>query len=108
MKISKERMKKNLENKFIRMFRCDTARISCPGETMFLIIGHKRNTKDAPGQWVDENGNHKDWEYTAEQVVASGKTEKELINSAKCYKILCKMTMEDYLKNISKEKNENK
>lgn len=77
----------------------DTARISSPlGGRMFLIIGHRRNTKEDPGRWEDGAGNRwPDWDYVAEKVVAAGDTEAELIASAHDYKRLCGMTMAEHL-----------
>lgn len=83
-------------SRFVRMFQCDTARIIQSGRRMFLIIGHRRSTKDDAGQW-ERNGEPYDFEYVAEQVVASGDTEAELLASAKEYKRLLGMTMEQYL-----------
>ena len=73
---------------------CDTARISKPLDDgkMFLIVGFNRSTKDDVGQWVDENGERRDFDYVQEYVIASGFTEKELINSTKEYVKLCGMT----------------
>ena len=90
-----------LVRRFVRMFKCDTARITSPLGKHFLIIGHNRNTKDDPGVWTDENGNRKDWDYVNEQVIASGDTEAELVASAKHYKKLCGMSMEQYLRSLA-------
>lgn len=81
---------------------CDTARISKPlGDgKMFLIIGFNRSTKDDEGQWVDENGVRRDWDYVQESVIASGFTEKELITSTKEYVQLCGMTWEEYFADL--------
>ena len=81
---------------------CDTARISKPLEDgkMFLIIGFNRNTKNEEGQWVDENGVRKDWDYVQESVIASGFTEDELITSTKEYVRLCGMTWEEYFADL--------
>ena len=90
-----------LSSKCMKIIECDTARISKVCDTLFLIIGFNRNTKDDPGQWVEikENGTreNRDWDYINENTVASGKTEKELISSAEEYKRLCGMTMTEYL-----------
>ncbi len=90
-----------LSAKCKEIIECDTARISKVCDTLFLIIGFNRNTKDDPGQWVKihENGTreNRDWDYVQEHVVASGKTEKELISSTEEYKRLCGMTMTEYL-----------
>ena len=90
-----------LVRRFVRMFKCDTARITSPLGKHFLIIGHNRNTKDNPGVWRDENGNRQDWDYVQEQVIASGDTEAELVASAKHYKKLCGMSMEQYLRSLA-------
>jgi len=94
-----------LSSKCMKIIECDTARIKkfdeWLGGKMYLIIGFNRNTKDNPGQWTDENGNERDWDYVEEKTVASGKTESELIESAMEYQRLCGMTMEDYLTEIA-------
>lgn len=81
---------------------CDTARISKPLDDgkMFLIVGFNRSTKDNVGQWVDENGERRDFDYVEEYVIASGFTEKELINSTKEYVRLCGMTWEEYFADL--------
>lgn len=88
---------------------CDTARISRPlvDGRMYLIIGFNRNTKDDSGQYVDENGVRKDFDYIKESIVASGFTEDELIASAKEYVKIQGMTWEDYFGSIEGKKNEN-
>jgi hypothetical protein len=80
---------------FIKMFNCDTARISTPCGKLFLIIGWNRNTKDDPGQWL-KDGKPFNFDYVKEKVIASGETEAELIESAKEYKRLSKMTWPEY------------
>lgn len=88
----------NLNLYFRKMFCCDSSRISNPmGDMMFLIIGNKRNTKDDAGFWCDEHGNIKNWDYINESVIASGKTIKELIKSAKKYKKLLGMSWGEHL-----------
>ena len=84
------------------IIECDTARISRPlvDGRMYLIIGFNRNTKDDSGQYVDENGVRKDFDYIKESIVASGFTEDELIASAKEYVKIQGMTWEDYFGNI--------
>ncbi len=97
-----------LSSKCMNIVKCDTARISKAGDNIFLFIGFNRNTKDDSGQWVeiDSDGNKKsrDWDYIQESVVASGKTEDELIKSAKEYKRLCGMTVIEYLTDKANEK----
>lgn len=82
---------------------CDTARISKPLEDgkMFLIIGFNRNTKEDEGQWVHQDGERRDWDYVQESVIASGFTEKELIDSTKEYERLCGMTWEEYFNDLN-------
>jgi len=93
-----------LSSKCMKIIKCDTARISKYPDKQYLIIGFNRNTKDDSGQWCrDSAGNDPipDWNYVAEKVVASGKTDIELIESAKEYQRLCGMTMYEYfLENI--------
>lgn len=67
---------------------------------MFLVLGHKRHTRDDPGQHIDQDGNACDWEYLCEKTVASGKTTAELIASAKHYKRLQSMKWSDYFREI--------
>ena len=90
-----------LSSKCMKIIECDTARISKAGDTLFLIIGFNRNTIDDDGEWVEIiNGvatRKAHWDYVQEHVVASGKTEEELIEDAKFYKKLCGMTMTEYL-----------
>jgi hypothetical protein len=94
-----------LVRRFMRMFKCDTARITQYCGTMFLVIGHKRHTKrdrkkdPTVGQWM-KDGKPFDFGYVAERVIARGKTEAELVADAKHYKKLCSMTMEQYLRSI--------
>ena len=94
-----------LEEIFVRMFNCDAARIVNPlGVQMFLIIGHKRSTKDDTGQWY-RNGAPYDFEYLKEQVIASGRTVKELWESARTYKRLQRFgSMVDLLEEQTKRR----
>ena len=78
------------------IIECDTARISHLNEKMYLIIGFNRNTKDDEGQWI-KDGEPYDFDYFSENVVASGRTEEELIESLVEYKRVCGMTAEEYL-----------
>ena len=98
-----------LSSKCMKIIECDTARIKkfdeWLGGKMFLIIGFNRNTKDSDGQWCrDAFGKDPipDWDYVAEKTVASGKTESELIESAKEYQRLCGMTMGEYILEVAK------
>ncbi len=85
---------KHLENHFAEMFGC-AARIIKSTDKMFLIIGQNRNTKDDQGQW-EKDGEPIDFDYVKEQVIASGGTERELIESANEYKRLSELSWEDY------------
>lgn len=76
---------------FVQLFGCDTARITCPCKTLFLIIGHNRRST---GQWT-RNGEPFEFDYIQEKVAASGKTEKDLMVSAKRYKKLAAMQPKD-------------
>lgn len=72
---------------FCKMLECDTARISKFPKRMFLIIGWQRKSE---GRWL-RNGVPQTFEYVEEKVVASGKTEEELLTSAKEYKRLLEL-----------------
>lgn len=82
-----------------KLIQCDTARISHPNSEskMFFIIGYNRNTVNDEGQWI-KNGEPIDFDYVQEQVIASGYTEEELIESVKEYTKIIDMKIEDYLK----------
>lgn len=84
-----------LVRRFVRMFKCDTARITSPCGTHFLVLGWNERSE---GEWYDENCNPKNFDYVREQVVASGKTVKELVASAKHYKKLLGMKWSDYFR----------
>jgi hypothetical protein len=84
-----------LVRRFIRMFKCDTARITSPCDTHFLVLGWNERSE---GQWHDQDGKPKNFDYVREEVVASGKTVKELIASAKHYKKLLGMKWSDYFR----------
>ncbi len=88
---------KEIIKKCRRIVKCDTARIINPLGKRFLVIGFNRNTKDNKNYWWERNGKRYDFDYVEEQVIASGNTEDELIASAKEYKRLCNITMEEYL-----------
>lgn len=74
--------------RFTRMFGCDTARIIKASGFRFLIIGKKRHTKNNKRWYWLRNGKRYDFEYTEEHVAASGRTERELLNSAREYRRL--------------------
>lgn len=73
------------------MFKCDTVRISKPLDTIFLVIGFKKNTVDDKVTQCYKDGVPFHFEYYEEKVVASGIDEKSLIQSAKEYKKLLNM-----------------
>lgn len=87
---------------FVRMFKCDEARVTRVGDTLFLMLGWKENTATQRekhpgiGQWNDGEKDI-DFDYIRSEVVASGKTENELLAAARHYKKLLGMTMEEYL-----------
>ena len=87
--------------RFIKMFKCDTARITKACDTYYLIIGWNKNTKTEreagrdQSQWY-KDGNPIDFDFIHEQVVASGKTLDELYIAAKHYKKLDGMKWSDY------------
>ena len=91
----------SLVKRFVRMFGCDAARIVRPNGILFLILGHKRNTKTDRPVWF-RNGKRINFEYLSEEVVASGKTEAELIASAEHYKKLCTMSTERFSASLLK------
>ena len=75
------------------MFACDTARISSPVGTHFLVLGWRKNTRENENsQWMrsdpDGTTERMDFDYIDEKVVASGRTKDELITSAEEYKAL--------------------
>jgi predicted metal-dependent TIM-barrel fold hydrolase len=76
-----------------KIVKCDVARISKLGKTMYFIIGFNRNTKQDEGQWV-KNGQPIDFDYVNEKVIASGETDDELIESIKEHERLRKMSKE--------------
>ena len=82
------------------MLKADTARIIWAGDTLFLVIGWNRNTRDLPGTRWDGQGERIDWDYVEEATVANGRTVRELMDSARHYQRLSGMTMLDYLREL--------
>lgn len=82
----------------LKYIKADTARICKPLETMYLIIGFNRNTRDRKSSWIGFNGERLDFDYVEEHVIASGRTQIELIESTKEYRRLCEMSIHDYLR----------
>jgi len=84
-----------------KMFRCDEARIIRFETKMFLVLGWSRSTRDdGAAQWHNQDGEPIHFKYFAEEVVASGATERELLASAKEYKRISKMSAEEYLEEV--------
>jgi hypothetical protein len=82
---------------FKLQFKCDEARIVEAGGMLFLLIGTKRNTAQDEGVWQNEKGEVQNWDYLSEQVIASGKDEAELKDSADEYERISKLTIEEFL-----------
>lgn len=86
------------ERQFAKLLKADTARVSkFESGQMFLIIGFKRNTQNDRNQWL-KNGKPIHFDYLAEHCVASGKTMRELEASAREYKRLKSISIEQYLR----------
>ncbi len=85
---------------FRRMFNCDAADVRVVNGTYFLILGWNRNTRqEMTAQWY-KDGQPMHFDYVEQKVVASGRSLKELRASAREYKRLTQMTMEQYLKEV--------
>ena len=69
-----------------RLFKADAARIIKFPDRMFLILGWNRRTEN---EWYDSRGEHYDFDYLKEEVVASGSTRAELWRSVREYRFLC-------------------
>lgn len=92
------RLESALLRYFRRLFQADGARLTAPlGGRIFLVIGKKRNTRDDPGQWVNEKGEICHWDYLSETCIASGSNLEELVSSAKHYKTLEGKKVWDFL-----------
>ncbi len=86
---------------------CDFVEIDKLGGKLWLKTCWNRNTardreKDIAegresGQWVDETGTPRDWDYVYREVVASGEDEATLLKDAQDYHRILGMTIEDYL-----------
>lgn len=92
----------------VDLVKCDVARISKPGNSMFLIIGYKR--EECPEiEFVIDNYSHSDVSHGIfdERVVASGDTREKLIENTKKYVKFSKMDMAEYfLKDMPEETKE--
>jgi hypothetical protein len=80
------------------MLDCDEFRIIKFPDKLFLVIGEWRDTRTDSGgyQWF-HNGEPIHFRYLAEKVIASGRNEKELFASAREYKRISKLSMDEYL-----------
>lgn len=76
---------------------CDTVEILHVGSKSFCIIGFNRSTKDDKDGYWEKDGQRYDFDYLERRVIASGKTEKELIESIRTYKRISEMTIEEFL-----------
>lgn len=92
-----------LAKECMKYVKCDTARISKPGNTMYLIIGFNRNTTDDEGVWITQDNKRIDFDYIHESIVANGVTKKELIKSAKEYQQHCGITWEQYFQDLAQK-----
>ncbi len=76
---------------------CDFVEITELGGKLWLRTCWNRNTTDDSGQWVDETGARRNWDYVHREVVASGDDEAALWKDAQEYHRMLGMTMEEYL-----------
>ena len=85
-------------SEFAKLLGADEARIwkSADGY-LFLIIGQRRHTSQDVGRWI-KNGKPIDFSYLEEKVVASGADMQELEASAREYKRIGGLTMDEYIK----------
>lgn len=99
---------KSLANKCKKYVKCDHIRITRPIKKMYLIIGFDRNTNNdgSFGEWRNEKNKALHFDYIETHVIASGYTEKELIQSVKEYTRLQGISIEDYIKELTQERNE--
>jgi len=86
-------MKKELLEKITSMFECDTARISKPGDKLFLLVGWKRSTTDQKETHWEKYGTRIDFDYIEEKLVATGVNTEELIKDAEYSKRLEKKVL---------------
>ena len=82
--------------RFTRMFGCDKARIVKAGGLRFLVIGwNRRSVGEWVKTWITADGapQHSEFNfnYVEEKVIASGRTDSQLLQSAKQYKALTKV-----------------
>lgn len=82
----------------VSILGCDTARISSPAGRHFLIIGWNRRSE---GEWFDQHGNPKNFDYVEERVVAHGNTLEEVRDDMWSYKGISQMSWDEYFKWIA-------
>lgn len=75
----------------------DVARISHPGDKMFLVIGYHKNSQNWIQVHEDGSREERNFKYFEEHVVASGNNRDSLLESTKKYAKLCEMDIMDYL-----------
>jgi hypothetical protein len=79
--------------------KIDIYEIENINNTLFLIIGYKKHTKDIHDSiTIDEHGNRVDYEFTERTVIASGLDSDSLIASVKYYNNIINMTIDEYIK----------
>lgn len=84
-----------LEKRFKKMFECDVVRITKPCDTYFLLIG-----KNEIGHYYNHTEDSDKpiyFSYISWETVASGKSKKALVEDAKEYLRISKMTMKEYM-----------
>ena len=74
----------------IRLFKCDTARVTSPLHKKFLVIGWNKRSE---GQWINQDGEPQNFDYVQESVIAYGWTWDSLQRSARQYKRLMSANM---------------
>lgn len=86
----------------MNLLSCDNVRICQPLHTMYLIVGYERKSEG----WVNQDDEPQEFDYLAEQVIASGDTYETLHESLLEYCRVKDMTMDHYMiDQIQKESN---
>ena len=86
--MKRQRNRRNLDRVVrwaIRIFKCDTARVTAPMRKKFLVIGWNKRSE---GQWQNQDGEPQNFDYVQESVIASGWTGDSLQRSARRYRRL--------------------
>lgn len=92
-------MTKRDETYFKKLLKCDTVRISGGYTRVFLIIGFKKRSEGEC--FKDTHGKEPvNFDYIAEQTIASGSDLKELKKSVREYVRITKMTSGEYLREL--------